>query len=210
MAGAGYRNWTAGDVPTADQFDTFLQEQTVMVFASAAARDTALSVPKAEGMVAYLLDTNRFTVYTGSAWSTVGPVHGAPTAWTPTVSQPGAVTVTVSRASYWRVGRLVTCEMYLAVTGAGSAGNAVIIGGLPAAMVASNALAWGSGFLFDASTGIFFQWLSVAESSTTVALFGTASAAPTNPRLGVTGFTVGLASGDLIVGGFSYEAAADA
>lgn len=76
MAGAGYRDWVAGDVPTATQFDTFLQEQTVMNFASAAARDTALSVPKSEGMVTYQRDTNTFTVYTGTAWLDIGWYSG--------------------------------------------------------------------------------------------------------------------------------------
>lgn len=78
MAGAGYRNWSPGDIPTADQFDTFLQEQTIMRFASAAARDTALSVVKAEGMVAYLVDSNRFTVYNGTAWLDLGAHTGNP------------------------------------------------------------------------------------------------------------------------------------
>lgn len=73
MAGAGYRNWTAGDIPTADQFDTFLQEQTVMNFEDATARDTALSLVKAEGMVAYLRDVNLFTVYDGAAWQVLAP-----------------------------------------------------------------------------------------------------------------------------------------
>lgn len=72
MAGAGYRNWTAGDIPTATQFDTFLQEQTVMVFATAAARNADLAAVLAEGMVCYLLDTNRLFFYDGTRWVTAG------------------------------------------------------------------------------------------------------------------------------------------
>jgi len=68
MAGAGYKLFNTGDVLTAAQVNTYLQEQTVMVFASAAARTTALASVLAEGMVSYLQDTNAVEVYNGSAW----------------------------------------------------------------------------------------------------------------------------------------------
>lgn len=68
MAGAGYKLFNTGDVLTAAQVNTYLQEQAVMVFASAAARTTALSGVLAEGMVSYLKDTDAIEVYNGSAW----------------------------------------------------------------------------------------------------------------------------------------------
>jgi hypothetical protein len=68
MAGAGYKLFATGDVLTAAQVNTYLMQQTVMVFASSAARTTALSGVVAEGMVSYLLDTNATEVYDGSAW----------------------------------------------------------------------------------------------------------------------------------------------
>lgn len=68
MAGAGYKLFNTGDVLTAAQVNTYLQEQTVMVFADSAARTTALSGVLAEGMVSYLQDTNAVEVYNGSAW----------------------------------------------------------------------------------------------------------------------------------------------
>jgi hypothetical protein len=48
--------------------NTYFMQQTVMSFASAAARTTALSTVLAEGMVSYLQDTNSLEVYDGSAW----------------------------------------------------------------------------------------------------------------------------------------------
>jgi hypothetical protein len=72
MAGAGYKLFNTGDVLTAAQVNTYLNEQTVMVFASAAARTTALTSVLAEGMVSYLQDTNSVQVYNGSAWVAVG------------------------------------------------------------------------------------------------------------------------------------------
>jgi hypothetical protein len=68
MAGAGYKLFNTGDVLTAAQVNTYLNEQTVMVFANSTARTTALSGVLAEGMVSYLQDTNAVEVYNGSAW----------------------------------------------------------------------------------------------------------------------------------------------
>ena len=68
MAGAGYKLFNTGDVLTAAQVNTYLMEQSVMVFADAAARTTALSGVVAEGMLSYLKDTNAVEVYNGSAW----------------------------------------------------------------------------------------------------------------------------------------------
>jgi hypothetical protein len=72
MAGAGYKLFVTGDVLTAAQVNTYLQEQTVMSFADAAARTSALSAVLAEGMMSYLRDTNAVQVYNGSAWVAVG------------------------------------------------------------------------------------------------------------------------------------------
>lgn len=72
MAGAGYKLFNTGDVLTAAQVNTYLQEQTVMVFANSTARTTALSGVLAEGMMSYLQDTNAVEVYNGTAWTAVG------------------------------------------------------------------------------------------------------------------------------------------
>ena len=72
MAGAGYKLFQTGDVLTAAQVNTYLNEQTVMVFASSAARTSALSSVLAEGMVSYLQDTNAVEVYDGSNWVSIG------------------------------------------------------------------------------------------------------------------------------------------
>jgi hypothetical protein len=72
MAGAGYKLYATGDVLTAAQVNTYLQEQTVMVFADAAARTSALSAVLAEGMISYLKDTNSTEYYSGSAWVAIG------------------------------------------------------------------------------------------------------------------------------------------
>ena len=54
--GSGFKDFAAGDVLTAADVDGYLMRQTVMTFADASARDTALSGVLDEGMVAYLED----------------------------------------------------------------------------------------------------------------------------------------------------------
>ncbi len=71
MAGSGRKVFAAGDVLTATDVQNYLQDQAVMVFASSAARGSAIASPT-EGMVSYLSDTNNVEAYTGSAWTTVG------------------------------------------------------------------------------------------------------------------------------------------
>ena len=62
MAGAGFKLFADGNVLTASEVNTFMMEQQIMVFASAAARDAAITSPS-EGMFAFLKDTNKLTVY---------------------------------------------------------------------------------------------------------------------------------------------------
>lgn len=67
MAGAGFKTWVNGDVLTAPDVNTYLMQQTVMVFASTAARDAAITSPS-EGMFAYTKDNDTLYYHSGSAW----------------------------------------------------------------------------------------------------------------------------------------------
>lgn len=69
-----YKSFTAGEILTAADVNAYLMKQTVMVFASATARNSALTSPT-EGMIAYLSDTNALTVYDGASW--VGAVNAS-------------------------------------------------------------------------------------------------------------------------------------
>lgn len=68
-AGLGFKDFTTGEVLTAADVDGYLM-QGIWVFASATARDAAVTSPQ-EGNFAYLKDTNVTTYYTGSAWANV-------------------------------------------------------------------------------------------------------------------------------------------
>ena len=70
MAGLGKKTFTAGAVLTASDVNGYLMEQSVMVFASAAARSSAIPSPSA-GMVTYLVDTSEMQAYNGTAFVAV-------------------------------------------------------------------------------------------------------------------------------------------
>jgi hypothetical protein len=72
MAGAGTRLFVAGDVLTAAQVNTFLQDQVIMRFATTTARDNAFGgagePTLAEGMFCYIDASDTLQYYDGSAW----------------------------------------------------------------------------------------------------------------------------------------------
>jgi hypothetical protein len=69
-AGLGFKDFTTGEVLTAADVDGYLM-QGIWVFASATARDAAVTSPQ-EGNACYLKDTNQVLTYSGSAWVAVG------------------------------------------------------------------------------------------------------------------------------------------
>jgi hypothetical protein len=75
MAGAGFKTFTAGEVLTAADVNSYLMQQAVLVFASDAARTSAVASPT-EGMLSYLKDTDTVQSYSGSAWADVGGASG--------------------------------------------------------------------------------------------------------------------------------------
>ena len=69
-AGLGFKTFTTGEVLTAADTNGYLM-QGVLVFASAAARDAAITSPQ-EGQTCYLKDTDAVLTYSGAAWVAVG------------------------------------------------------------------------------------------------------------------------------------------
>jgi hypothetical protein len=66
---AGYKTFNTGDVLTAAQVQYNLQNQSIMFFADATARDAALTPSIVqEGMACYLADSNTVLVYDGASW----------------------------------------------------------------------------------------------------------------------------------------------
>ena len=65
-AGLGFKTFTTGEVLTAADVNGYLM-QGVLVFASAAARNAAITSPQ-EGQCCYLKDTDAVLTYSGAAW----------------------------------------------------------------------------------------------------------------------------------------------
>ena len=169
MAGAGFKDFVAGDVLTAAQVDTYLMQQTVMTFASDAARDSALSGSLSEGLHCYTTDNNRLYYYNGSAWIVLSePVQS----WSPTITQNSAVTGTVDVGYSQRSNGGFTASLKWTSGGAGST-NSILVS--TPYTLADAGLVGGTWVMFDASdssveTGV------IAPSSTTQAILRTANA----------------------------------
>jgi hypothetical protein len=185
--GSGYKDFVAGDVLTATEVDGYLMRQTVMTFASSAARDSALAGVLDEGMYAYLEDSDTLTLYTGSAWE----VESEPwSAWAPTITQTGVVTHTVNWGRYRRARGIVSAIGVFTITGSGSAASDVTIT-TPVTLASSEAIA-GSFTLFDTGNTVYAGSLFPGSGTTfRMQVNGEGNQLGTSPN-------IGLASGDVI------------
>lgn len=96
------KTFTAGDILTASDVQTFLMNQAVMTFAGTAARGSAIGTA-VEGMLTYLEDTNTYQYWNGSAWT--GLAAPAPTnatvssAYTATAANAGGFIYSTSSSA---------------------------------------------------------------------------------------------------------------
>jgi hypothetical protein len=107
-AGLGFKTFTTGEVLTAANVNGYLM-QGILVFASTAARDAAITSPQ-EGQFAFTKDTNGLWYYDGAAWVASGAagdiegvtagtgISGGGTSGTVTVSIDTAVTADLTTA----------------------------------------------------------------------------------------------------------------
>ena len=139
-------------------------------------------------------DINTYLMGEGGAW----------TSFTPTLTQSGTVTNTATWCKYGRWGRLIVANFYVTVTGTGTASNVITIG-LPVT-AATSSVAFGSGYIYDNSTGIYYPGIAYLASGTTASLID-ATQSSTTPTLGAAGFTAALAANDIVNLTLTYEAA---
>jgi len=116
-AGLGFKTFVTGDVLTAGDTNGYLM-QGVLVFATAAARDSAITSPQ-EGQTCYLKDTDAVMTYSGSAWVAVGGSGGMTLINTGGTALSGAsVTLSSIPSTYKHL--LVLLENYYTATGDGA------------------------------------------------------------------------------------------
>lgn len=209
---AGLQNITTGDALPEAYLDE-VAKQAIPQYASAAARDAdaVLSAALREGLTVYLLDTNCRSVYTGSGWSTEGPLHGALLAWTPVVVQGATPTLTNQRSVYQRIGRVIHAWFYVSVaSGAGTAFTAVTVS-LPV-VSGSSAGTVGSYHFRQNATGKNSMGVLKLASTTTVSLLNAAATIDAESYLGQAGTEMddAVVVSDFLMGHVTYDAAADA
>ena len=68
---SGWKSWAIGEVVEATDFQNYIQDQVVQVYADSSTRGSVLGTAVTEGMISYLSDTNSVEYYSGSAWVAV-------------------------------------------------------------------------------------------------------------------------------------------
>lgn len=123
------------------------------------------------------------------------------TDYTPVVTQLGVVTKTIAYARYQRVGRKITVNFFLTLTGAGTTNNILTIS-LPVTAASANGVN-GSGRYYDASAFQSYGGSWVGTTTTTVVFVGDWSG---TQAWGVIPL-LPIQSDDIISGVIIYEAA---
>lgn len=68
---SGWKDWQQLEVVDEADFQNFIQDQVVQVYASSAARGSALGASTTSGMASFLNDTGQFQIYYNGSWQTV-------------------------------------------------------------------------------------------------------------------------------------------
>jgi hypothetical protein len=112
---SGWKSWQIGEVVEADDFQNYVQDQVVQVYANSGARGSALGTAVSAGMMSYLTSTSSLEVY-GTAW---GPV-----------SNPGDITAVSAGTALTGGGSSgdVTLNVNLAAVGSSVLASPVITG----------------------------------------------------------------------------------
>jgi hypothetical protein len=176
MAGAGKKTFTAGETLTASDVNTYLMEQSVMVFGGTAARASAIPTPST-GMTSYIGVTGTATIpqletYTGSAWQTP---YGLTLVANASFSAASNITIDNVFSALYR-----NYSLFIDFTAStGLSVNAQLRNTVPATLNTN----YGNQRIVAASTG-----LTAARNTatTTFTVVGAHSATPQNARLNIS------------------------
>ena len=121
-----YKVFTAGTLATASDINTYLMNQSVMVFTNTTARDAALTSPT-DGMLTFQTADDAFTVRDGGTWRTIDVTWKD---YTPTFTNFTLGNGTVT-GKYVRIGRLVHFIVQVTL---GSTSSVSATGGIQASL----------------------------------------------------------------------------
>jgi hypothetical protein len=159
-----YKSFVSGTPALASDINTYLMNQSVMVFTNSTARDAALTSPT-EGMVAYLTASDHYTIYNGSAWVIFDIAWNA---WTPTFTNLTQGTGGTTAAYYARIGKTVVAQVYVTMgTTAPTVGGQIGVSLPVQAANANRSLSVGTCFIRDSVGGR--SWLGTVFCTTTEA-----------------------------------------
>lgn len=205
MAGAGYKSFAVGEKLTATNVNTYLMQQSVMTFATTAARDAAITAPS-EGMFAYSLADDSYYVYSGSAWM---PYNIVWKSYTPTLSNVTLGTGYTLSAAWAQLGELVVVNFYFAL-GATSAITGDVSFSLPVNHASSNrSISAGLATVVDASPAARYAGtvlLSGTPGYAFIRVMNSAGTYVTNTALSAT-VPITFATSDALSANVIYEAA---
>jgi hypothetical protein len=131
------------------------------------------------------------------------------TSYTPTLTQSGTVTKTVTRAKYNQIGKQVTVSVRLDVTGSGTSNNAVTVT-LPVTATASagaGLVPAGAAILWDNSAGAIYRQVAYLVSTTTINFLDASSTSTSQSGITGAAFALALANLDVVAFEVTYEAA---
>jgi hypothetical protein len=203
MAGAGYKTFAVGEKLTANNVNTYLMDQTIPVFATTAARDSAIGSP-AEGQTVYITLNDIYQYYNGSSWQNL-LFAGAWIAYTPTLTNFTLGTGSTSAFYYQIIGKQVNVRGRIILGTGGSLGGIPSFT-LPVNCVLSNQFWNPSVRLLDFGTETYLGQVSLSTTGAQINCIGASGTYATS--LSVNGSRpMTWAVNDQIDISFSYEAA---
>lgn len=137
---AGYKDFQNGNTLDESELDGYLMRQTVMRFATEAARDSALTGVLEDGMVTYTDDNDVLWIRDGGAWDYLdsGAITYTP-AWTAVTSNPAIGNGTITGRYWRRRDKLVTVEIIITTGTTTTYGSGAYLFSLPVNAAVVNA-----------------------------------------------------------------------
>jgi hypothetical protein len=161
---AGKKTFVAGEVLLAQDVNDYLMDQSVMTFASSAARSSAIPTPT-EGMFAVTTDDDELGYYNGSAWVPAARMSSWIT-FTPSFAGVTLGTGSTVDARYLLVGKTLHIRVGITLGTGGSMGAGPYMT-LPASLVATG-ISPSPLWMIDASVQFF---TGIAYSTSNIIVF---------------------------------------
>lgn len=212
-AGLGFKDFQAGSVLTAADTNGYLM-QGILVFATTAARDAAITSPQ-EGQFAFIKADDTTYYYTGSAWLPSAMDNRAYTSYTPTmVSGSWTVGNGVFTARYKTIGKMVHLygDFEFGSTSAVTATTFAITLPVTANTAVTPYVYSGGSHFHDVSAGLGVVGISRIQNATDLYLFWndpepTPLAVYNAPWSTAVVLPFTFATGDIVAFNIVYEAA---